>query len=407
MYAYDHVDRVTFNADGSVFIVTESDFEGKLYRMGVDQAINTLPPRIDKVIFVPQSPAFVVDYERQDDWPPAVKPLGVLRWVGSNTVVTLTGEVDKAFFAPDQPNFVITYTDKSGELRRKDDGTIVWQFAGEVDEAAFSADKTMLEVDYNNGPSVLYRLVDGKPITLTEALADSGVFFSPTSTAFVVEYDDGRGELRWTDRVAREPLPEGISKVFFSPDGDTFVVAYEKRPGELRKIGSDTGIPLTTIVDRVTFSPTGDTLIVQYKGAPGELRDLDSAAFERLADQVDDVVFSPDGTTVVVHYREKSGEVWDAQRMIPLTTINVEKQAGIFAPDSQRLVVQHTDGRVELLDLAWLRALGGDPASLLEQDLVRLACELPLASGLWNAADQAALDQKLGGYEPQACRVRS
>ena len=67
--------------------------------------------------------------------------------------------------------------------------------------------------------------------------------------------------------------------------------------------------------------------------------------------------------------------------------------------DPQRLIVRAED-RAYLLDLAWLRAMGGDPAALASEELVRIICEGPMASGLF---DESTLVPYLDGGQPQAC----
>jgi hypothetical protein len=66
-----------------------------------------------------------------------------------------------------------------------------------------------------------------------------------------------------------------------------------------------------------------------------------------------------------------------------------------------RAVVTYSDGRTYLLDLNWLAAMGGDQAALPSDELMRLACTGPLATGLWNVASLAPY---LGDQVPQACR---
>ena len=112
--------------------------------------------------------------------------------------------------------------------------------------------------------------------------------------------------------------------------------------------------------------------------------------------------FSADATCFVVVYADGRSELWQGQsnpRLLAELGLGVEEW--LFDPQSQRLVLLYTDGRAYLLDVDWLRAMGGDLAALSPEDLVRLACEGPLSSGL---LDEAALEPYLEGRPPQACR---
>jgi hypothetical protein len=51
-----------------------------------------------------------------------------------------------------------------------------------------------------------------------------------------------------------------------------------------------------------------------------------------------------------------------------------------------------------------LRAMGGDPVALAEEELVRLACMTSGSDELWTTADQQGLLQALEGHKPQACQ---
>lgn len=42
-----------------------------------------------------------------------------------------------------------------------------------------------------------------------------------------------------------------------------------------------------------------------------------------------------------------------------------------------------------MLDIDWLKAIGGEPKSLSVEELVRLACQGPFASGLFQESELA------------------
>jgi hypothetical protein len=73
----------------------------------------------------------------------------------------------------------------------------------------------------------------------------------------------------------------------------------------------------------------------------------------------------------------------------------------VFDLEDARMVVWHSDGRAYLLDLDWLRAMGGDLAALSGEGVVRLACEGPFGSGPF---DETRLEPYLDGGLPEGCR---
>ena len=122
-----------------------------------------------------------------------------------------------------------------------------------------------------------------------------------------------------------------------------------------------------------------------------------------LSGQVVRVRFSPDADAAyfVVSYEDGRSESWegrDSPRL--LAELGLGVQETLFDSEAQRLVVWHSDGRAYLLDLDWLRAMGGNLETLSPEELARLACEGPLASGL---LDEAALEPYLESRTPVAC----
>ena len=100
-------------------------------------------------------------------------------------------------------------------------------------------------------------------------------------------------------------------------------------------------------------------------------------------------------------YEDGSSEVWDAgpvpQR---LASLGLGKK-GLVGLQEQRAIVWYIDGRAYLLDLAWLRAMGGNPGSLKPEALTQTCFDGPFRRGLF---DDAALTPYLEGRPPQAGR---
>ena len=93
---------------------------------------------------------------------------------------------------------------------------------------------------------------------------------------------------------------------------------------------------------------------------------------------------------------------WDRQDTPHwLAELGLGMMGYVFDLEDGRMVVWHSDGRVYLLDLDWLRAMGGDLAALSGEDVARLACEGPLESGPF---DEMRLEPYLDGGLPEGCR---
>jgi hypothetical protein len=110
----------------------------------------------------------------------------------------------------------------------------------------------------------------------------------------------------------------------------------------------------------------------------------------------------------VTYTANQKSELWQTQpesRRLAEWGIGLEdwsqQQKFYFDFDRDWLFIRYTDGRAYLLDLAWLRAMGGQADRMPIRELVRLACEGPLASGL---LDEVELKRYMGNYEPRACK---
>jgi hypothetical protein len=382
----------TFSPDGATFVMSYIDAPDELRRTAGGDA-EPLAGNVDWAEFSPEGGTFVVDYYDATD---------ELRRTAGGEPVPLAGEIDwdvGAYFSPDGAYFAVFYRPAwlGAELRRTSDGEVV-PLAGRVEWLSFSPDGATFVVDYIDAPDELRRMAGGEPVPLAGEV--DWVKFSPDGALFVVRYADAPDELRKTAGGDAVPLAFGVQQVFFSPDGATFVVAYSGAPGELRRTAGGEPHRLAAEVSVAVFSPDGAYFVVVY--APGynrvELHRTAGGAM-RVLDQFNGVRFSPDGSTFLVGCTDGRYEVWGGESFLADLGLGMKDYS--FDPHSDRLVVWHTDGQAYLLDLAWLRAMGGNPAALPPEELVRIICEGPLASGL---LDEAALEPYLGGREPQACQ---
>jgi hypothetical protein len=273
-----------------------------------------------------------------------------------------------AHFGPDAACFVVGYRDAPGEVRRITDGSLLKTLSGMVHWVHFDADASTFVVGYRDAPGELRRTADGSLLkTLSGEV--SWVRFSPDedATSLIVDYQDVPDEVRRTaDGSLLEVLPDEVEDVRLSADADAtdFIVGYKDAPDQVRC--TTNGSLLATL--------SGEVVWVDFA----------------------------DATTFVVRYRDGRSELWEGRgnpRLLAELELGVGRQ--FVDPKSQRLVLWYSDGRTYLLDLDWLRAIGGDPAALSPEALVRLACEGPLATGLF---DQATLELHLEGSSPQACR---
>ena len=433
---------VTFSADGKAVVLVYLNTRAELRRTDGSAVIpltgvgTTFP---GSVVFSPDGSTFVVSY--------AGEPAELRRSDGT-LVATLGGGIasypGSVAFSPDGTVVLAAYK-TFAELRRTDNGAVVSQLPGGFWQVAFSPDGTSFVINYREAevPDEL-RLMNGSaPVPLPDNLEGFGnVTFSPYGSAFVADYDTAPDELRRSDGSAI-PLTGEVQQATFSPDGALVVIAYEQGPGELRPSDGGAPIQLAGEVQQATFSPDGAFVVIGYDEAPGELR-RSGGALIPLTGQVRQVMFSPDktvfavdyadapselykadgskmmvlaghiadrglsfsrdGTAFAVIYDDAPGELWDRQgEPRRLSVLGPGMASAAFAPKGDRLVVRYVTGEAYLLDIAWLRAMGGDPARLPEADLVRLACQGPLAGGLWTTKDQADLEHALGSRAPRAC----
>jgi dipeptidyl aminopeptidase/acylaminoacyl peptidase len=440
--AVDFVFDVDFSSDesASVFVVryhANQAFSGSQtfseLRRTADGSIVPLPSVADGITLSPDAAArvFVVSYRGQG------VPAELRRTADGTLIARFTNPISSynVNFSSDEPAsvFVVDHDHKTpSELRRTADGSLIFSGFAYIDIGSDVAANVFV-VNYrdNKTPSELRRTTDGSLITTLSKPADS-ITFSPdaATNVFVVNYWDNKtpSELRrTTDGSLITTLSKPADSITFSPDAATnvFVVEYlqdnatgAQEAAELRRTADGSLITrLSGTLTWVVFSPDPMAKIMALGYAnndlPVELRtSADGTLMATLTGSAGpyiggQITFSPNPQTrtLVVSYTDGRSEVWDWQG-IPrrLADLGLGKADQVFDSQGRRVVVRYSDGRAYLLDIDWLRAMGGDPTRLSEQELVDLACKGPLASKLWALADQADLQKALDAREPQACQ---
>jgi WD40 repeat protein/energy-coupling factor transporter ATP-binding protein EcfA2 len=418
------IQNVTFSPDGRALVVNYADEPAELRFTDSDRVVPLSGEAKDfnSVNFSPDSRAFVMNYTGAP---------GELRYTDSDRVVPLTGVVTGSTagvrFSPDSRVFWAIYDNTPDEVRYTDSGDVL-SLTSTLQTVVFSPDGDAFVVDYVDAPGEL-RYADSDHVVPLESNLSS-IAFSPDGRALVVAYAptlqsvyDRPSELRYinSDRVV--PLPAGISStrisgdVTFSPDSRAFVVDYYTNdydhsdydgPDELRFTDSDRVVPLTgNRITSVTFSPDSSAFIVDYVIETDELRFTDNDYIVPLAGDIDRSMFSPDSHSVAIIYDNGLAEIWDLRDgpyLLAEAFIGARYFSGIVdAPDAPRLIIVYSTGEVYTLDLAWLRAMHGDPAALEADALIAAACAGPFASEFWTDELQAEFVQYLDGREPRAC----
>jgi hypothetical protein len=376
---------------GGYFIVQYADNTStELRRISDGQLISTLSDSVESVIFSPDPAAtyFVVIY--------ANGAPGELRRTANNALIkTLSSAISYVTFSPDAMStyFVATYKDGTAtELRRAANGTVV-PLSGPISEysVTFSSDRiaTYFLIQYSdNTPAELRRADDDAVVPLAGQV--SKMTFNETHSYVLIDYSDGTpAEIRHTVDSVVIPLSGPVSGLIFSPDkaNTYFVVGYINNvPAELRRTAD--GLRLATLSDSVS-NISGLSDIYYPPGVTVRLYGVN---------------FSPDSvaTYFVVTYSDKQSELWQARgESYRLTKLGLGLADHYFDVGNDRLILRYSDGRTYLVDLAWLQAMGGQADKLPIEELVRLACEGPFSSGLF---DEAELKPYLGEREPQACK---
>jgi hypothetical protein len=399
---------VTFSsAPTATYVVVDYDgAPGELRRTADGQRIKALADEIVSVKFSPDPAAtyFLVQYDRA--------PAEVRRSADGLPSATFTRKVDNVYFNPTAPApyFVVDYLGAPGELQSSVDDSVLETLAGEVVRVLFSpaTDARYFIVYYKDAPGEVRRVADGK---LSETLPGVVRFAKSSSDLarryFEVEYlaaeipDVVR---RATDGSPVVTFADKVAEIDFSPDASSMIVDYLTARDEI--IRTADGARLATLgneVVNVKFDPQVGYVVLDYDKALGEVRrTTDGALVSMLTGEIDKMDFSKDGNYLVVIYHDGRTEVWDMHQA-PQRLVDLGLGRAEYAIDlrSQRLMVRYSDSRAYLVDLEWLRAMGGDPVALPIGDLVRLICQESLTR---ESIAETDLKSVLGNRPALACR---
>ncbi len=335
--------------------------------------------------------------------------------------------------------FVLSYDNGApAELRRTVDGSVVATLPVSSSFLTFlpAAKTRYFLVGYSgNLPSEVRRTADGSIfVTLPDAVTT--VRFSPDGfiTYAIIEYYDHPTELYRIHSGQLEPLSGPVHLVTFSPAGTYFVVDYkDETPGELYRTADGARLAILSGPDfEVRFSSDGaeSYFTVGYRGLQPEVRrSIDGALLATVPGPVSKMnfIYSEDDYFIVT-YNDGHSFLWQTESQLQsgggpgrvddageiggqaepaqpssrrLVELGPEWSWYYFGRATDRLISFEHDGQAYLLDLAWLRAMGGQADTMPIEELVRIACEGPFASGLF---DEAELRPYLGEREPQVCK---
>jgi len=333
-----------------------------------------------------------------------------------------------SFSDPNVRYFMVSYrADKPSELRRISDGVIVFKPEGELTPITYlefgpGPQTETFIVQYASGRTQMRRIVGNTATGLWQTLAPIRQieFSDPGGRYFVVAFEDQHNELR---RVADSTLVKFSSHsksdygITFSPDSQaTYFVRWllDERHAELYHSADASPVqlngPNSPIAD-ISFSddPQRSFFIIHYEAAPTELyRMADATRVGTLTGRALQVVqpapavnFSPDTLYFAVTYDTAQAELWsNTGALLRLAPLGLAAFERYFDAQSQRGIVHYFDGRVYVLDLTLLSALGGDPSQFSLEELRRQVCDLFVRVKF----DEAELQPYLGDGPPQACR---
>ena len=435
------------NKEAKSFIVKYYGTRGEVRRMDDGSLFTTLADEVSYIDFSsdPEAKHFVVHYTEA--------PGELRRSADGDVIATLSGRSRGSLFSPDGTHFIARYADSPDELRRANDGSVVVSSLKNVNGVDFSSDSHHFVLGYvRSVPGELRRTADGSVVAnLPHPVASARFSPDPSMKTFFVDYFKEPDELR---RIADGDLvwsPGEDERAELSPDLTYFIVRHTYKPGELRRFADGSIVQtLTDVVDRLYFSPSATLFVVNYSSGvratvvPAELRRADTGeiidtlrssvgnvyfsldsdadffvadynvgrdALHRISDgsvivaltgDVRKVDFKPDASVFVIDYVDGRSELWSGRDQPHiLAELGLAKQGHFIDHDGERLVLWHTDGRAYLLDLEWLQAMGGDPTKLPSKELVQLACQGPLSSGLIN---ESAIQEYVGDRSLLSCR---
>ncbi|HMP40440.1 MAG TPA: hypothetical protein PKA05_08680 [Roseiflexaceae bacterium] len=375
--------------DGSHCLLVFPDAAELRTREG-DRLVWRMAPAAD-ITFSPDSTLVRMRTERRIE----------LRRVTDGSILYDVGEREKVILAPDWSSAVLDRDDAPDVLRRTADNQDLVTFSGDVGEAFYTADSALVAVALEQrAGAAIYAAADGTQVRDF----GEGIFrlrFSPGGSLISAE---GRGNSLAVYRQGEtQPflaIEGGVDKLLFLPDETTMIIDYDDQiVGEIRRVTSpDLAEPLNGIVADVIAQRNGTAYLVRYDDRRSELRWSDRPQVVALADQARSghVFFSRDGSALAVRYdKSAAGDIWDLAAPRALVALGTGAEQIIFAPDTTRAVVRYAFGAVYLIDLNWLRALGATPDTLDADELSLIACNGPLADGMWSAEDQRQLGEIL------------
>ena len=150
--------------------------------------------------------------------------------------------------------------------------------------------------------------------------------------------------------------------------------------------------------------PSASLFVVGNLGNPGELRSCETGeVVARLPTSIKSVSFGrqSENASIMVCASDYAHEIWCIHPSLQrLTTLGLGVRQIDLLSD-QRAVAVYDDGNAYLLDLAWLGAMGGNPASLSPDELLRTAHSGPFTRSLF---DELTLVPYLDGRPPLAIR---
>jgi hypothetical protein len=285
-------------------------------------------------------------------------------------------EITRVEFSSDDQYFLVDYETAADEVRRAGNGQLIDDLY-----PLFSPDDQVFFVINPSTGAELWSSADGSP--LAELPGEiSSIHFSPDGSIYFVDYVDAPSEVRDTasSSLISDFIIEGnVEDLTFSPDGQFFFVSYENEMAELRSSGEGGLVtPFPSRVISFVFSPNSQLMYLTYADGAKELRYTQSGELLQglNSNDLNNVIFSPDGVQVYIDYLREADELRQADGGV-LTELGLVTE-GIAWMAYERLLVWYADGRAYVLDLAWLREMGGQADELSIGKLIDLACKYPL-----------------------------
>ncbi len=416
------VENVTFSSDEDMtyFLISYSDNTPGELRLSKDGSLVT--SFLSRIMNIENAPCFrpttnpvfcVIRY--WDDHPNELYSLT------NRSIVELSAPVFDVFFAPNEVDYVIGFEGETlGELRSIDKERVE-HLSGSVRSVNFSKDSDVsyFQVGYSDdNPPELRRFADNAIIsTLGQYFR-----FNPTWTFFVDDYRDYLQLRRVSDGSVIKTINASLAALHF-PDrkGQYVLLLYNNMPNELRNIINGS-LVTSDPVKWVTPSPdeAQNYFIIRHDyqsstkaNIPDEIRRTkDGSLITTLNGSVNRIDFSSQEQAdyFFVTYQDNTSEVWQAQpETHRLAKLGIGLERTHFSRINNQLIVWYGHGPAYVMDLSWLKAMGGYPIQLTGEDLLRVAC-MPFAGekGFFTAEDEARLIEEylkpFGIEESAACQ---